>query len=535
MANSPYQTHVLGLEKQRETARKLREGALEPLQGQMVGGWHVAPQWSQYAAQMLRAYQGAKQDEALGTKLDEMEAQRTKADEDLMTGFALGADPAAQQQKMMAHALRYSDDPMTALETMSKIDERRQKAKATQQKSDAAKKFISAMFPGASMNIAAVGDDDFSVDYTPPVNVAAIPSQTMTDAPTLGGISGLTLDRKLGDGLGTQPTKQPVVALDTKAAAMYGMDQASIQRLAEQAASDPALAAKMALIQYKQMLTPQKGEKAKTIINPVTGEAYAFIDPSDPAKGMYPMGIVPRPGAQSVIQTTPPPQIEPQDVLPQQSRQPIKPVAAPQSRSVTAGDRTLTQEWDGRQWVTTHSAPRVATEQTSSEGERKAGTYQRTMQGAEQTITNIEADGFNPLSTKSQADLYAAGNGLTNFMASPKAQQYMQAQREWSEAWLRAKTGAAATADEVQMNIVTYFPQVGDSADVVKQKKLKRAEANRNISVQAGRSSAVEPRMQEPVAQPTGQTIKEGTTATGPGGGKIVFRGGKWIPMTGGR
>src|SRR5574343_392222 len=70
-SSDPYQQEILGLERQRETARKLRDQAIDsPMDGKMVSGWYVAPSWTEGAAKMLRAYMGAKGEEAAQQKLD---------------------------------------------------------------------------------------------------------------------------------------------------------------------------------------------------------------------------------------------------------------------------------------------------------------------------------------------------------------------------------------------------------------------------------------------------------------------------------
>jgi hypothetical protein len=75
----------------------------------------------------------------------------------------------------------------------------------------------------------------------------------------------------------------------------------------------------------------------------------------------------------------------------------------------------------------------------------------------------------------------------TNMFASEAAQQVAQTQRQWAEAYLRAKTGAAATPGEVDNNVRTYFPVVGDGNAVIKQKTIARRQAEKDMEVPAGR------------------------------------------------
>lgn len=77
----------------------------------------------------------------------------------------------------------------------------------------------------------------------------------------------------------------------------------------------------------------------------------------------------------------------------------------------------------------------------------------------------------------------------TNWMAGDDSQKAGQAQRQWAEAYLRAKTGAAATAGEVDNNVRTFFPVVGDSDATVKRKAEARKAAELGMELPAGRGA----------------------------------------------
>lgn len=82
------------------------------------------------------------------------------------------------------------------------------------------------------------------------------------------------------------------------------------------------------------------------------------------------------------------------------------------------------------------------------------------------------------------------GSTLTNFAAGPNAQKVAQLQNQWAEAYLRAKTGAAATQGEVELNRRTFFPVVGDTAEVRKQKSEMRKQAEIDMQATAGPGAA---------------------------------------------
>lgn len=123
-----------------------------------------------------------------------------------------------------------------------------------------------------------------------------------------------------------------------------------------------------------------------------------------------------------------------------------------------------------------------------TEAQAKATTFMSQMKAAEKELSGIPID---PTKTWSQVDVALAG-GLTNFAASPAAQRARQAQEQWSESFLRFKTGAAATKDEVILNVRTFFPQPGDSADVIEQKQRMRQQAVQDIAFAAGQKATAQ-------------------------------------------
>jgi hypothetical protein len=82
------------------------------------------------------------------------------------------------------------------------------------------------------------------------------------------------------------------------------------------------------------------------------------------------------------------------------------------------------------------------------------------------------------------------GLTATNFAAGADAQKVAQLQNQWAEAYLRAKTGAAATQGEVELNRRTFFPVVGDSDSVIAQKKQMRKQAEKDMEATAGPGAA---------------------------------------------
>lgn len=117
-----------------------------------------------------------------------------------------------------------------------------------------------------------------------------------------------------------------------------------------------------------------------------------------------------------------------------------------------------------------------------TESQAKATTFLGQMRSAQKTLTDLGADKAGFLN---QVGISAAG-GKANIAAPAKAQQIKQAQNQWSESFLRFKTGAAATKEEIELNNRTYFPQIGDSQDVINQKRAARLQTERDMEAPAG-------------------------------------------------
>ena len=135
-----------------------------------------------------------------------------------------------------------------------------------------------------------------------------------------------------------------------------------------------------------------------------------------------------------------------------------------------------------------------------TEAQGKASAFQSQMISASNAINTLEAKGFDPTSFRSQTAVRLAG-GVANPVIPANAQQYKQAQDQWSEAYLRFKTGAAATEQEVQRNNRTFFPVFGDKPEQIAQKAAAREQAEKDIGIAAGRGAGLG-------SQPIGQQPK---------------------------
>lgn len=120
-----------------------------------------------------------------------------------------------------------------------------------------------------------------------------------------------------------------------------------------------------------------------------------------------------------------------------------------------------------------------------TEAQAKATTFASQMAAASNELGSLESSGYDPSSLKTQLQTKLAG-GAGNIATTQEAQRAKQAQNQWSEAFLRVKTGAAATQPEVELNNKTFFPQFGDSPQVIEQKRRMRLQAEQDVLNMAG-------------------------------------------------
>lgn len=131
---------------------------------------------------------------------------------------------------------------------------------------------------------------------------------------------------------------------------------------------------------------------------------------------------------------------------------------------------------------------------------------------------------YEPASKYVPAEWEASAFGVTggNRLLSNRAQQVLNAQREFVSGVLRKESGAAISADEWKNYGAMYFPRAGDSKEVIKQKENQRKRILESMAVQAG------PGVKQLERK---QSESKRITATGPGGKKLELRDGKWVEI----
>lgn len=128
----------------------------------------------------------------------------------------------------------------------------------------------------------------------------------------------------------------------------------------------------------------------------------------------------------------------------------------------------------------------IKKDQPLTEFQGKSTGFGLRAQNASKIIDSVGEDG------KIQPSLFkqVVGDGMlgtvANALQSPAQQQVDQAQRDFVNAVLRQESGAAVSNSEFENAKRQYFPQPGDSPDVIAQKRANRETSIKAFSISAG-------------------------------------------------
>ena len=124
--------------------------------------------------------------------------------------------------------------------------------------------------------------------------------------------------------------------------------------------------------------------------------------------------------------------------------------------------------------------------QKFDQNQSTAATFGSRMLYNEGVLRNSLAEGY-VVTVADLAQIAARQKlGLGNIGADPLAIQFHVAAQNWVAAQLRRESGAAIGPKEYSDALLQYFPQVGDSAEVLRQKQALRDEVTRGMINSSG-------------------------------------------------
>lgn len=164
-------------------------------------------------------------------------------------------------------------------------------------------------------------------------------------------------------------------------------------------------------------------------------------------------------------------------------------------RDTVQDDRT-----DRREWRAIEAAERqaVAAEHTNerlTEDQGKAGGFARDMADAEASYQVALEEGFNPTGFRAGVanftDNIPMMGGAGNIIRDDAGDRARQAELQWTDAALKAKSGAASPDDEVTRNNITYFARPGQNYDYLGERlEQARGVAFESSRIRAGSAAA---------------------------------------------
>lgn len=165
----------------------------------------------------------------------------------------------------------------------------------------------------------------------------------------------------------------------------------------------------------------------------------------------------------------------------------------------------------------------VSGKATLNDVQSKALQFGARMLQSGQTIDQLAADGVTqPGYLKRVADTVGAG-ALANWTQSQQQQQVEQGQRDFVNAVLRRESGAAISNSEFDNARKQYFPQPGDSQQVIEQKRRNRDLATAGVLAEVPNQQA---RLQQVLGaagqQSAGQVQQRTVVRTGMYNGRKV-------------
>jgi len=220
----------------------------------------------------------------------------------------------------------------------------------------------------------------------------------------------------------------------------------------------------------------QGEEKFKAPLQVDTGTTIEFRDPRDPTKVLQVIPKSQMPTAGQVVER------EEGTFLVDTRTGQAKPVVGPQGQALIGGKPlTETQSNAVAFGMRALEANKLATD-LESKGFTNTGVIRTAIGG---TMGQAPIVGG-----KLEQGVRSAFNVLPEFVGgpSPEQQQVDQARRNFISAVLRKESGAAIGVDEYANEERKYFPQLGDSDKVIKQKQDARKLAIQALEAQAGPS-----------------------------------------------
>ena len=123
-----------------------------------------------------------------------------------------------------------------------------------------------------------------------------------------------------------------------------------------------------------------------------------------------------------------------------------------------------------------------------TESEQNAAGFAQRMERVDSIINALPTAAAPGMGSAVSGAIPFVGGVVQRGIQSADTQRYQQAANDWIRAKLRKESGAAIGKDEMESEYKTYFPQVGDTPEVIAQKADARRVATEAMKISAGKS-----------------------------------------------
>jgi hypothetical protein len=151
-----------------------------------------------------------------------------------------------------------------------------------------------------------------------------------------------------------------------------------------------------------------------------------------------------------------------------------------------------------------------------TEGQSKAVAFGTRMQNSDKILNELGLSGTNAI-------IPGANSAVMNPLLSKNQQKAVQAQRDFVNATLRRESGAVISDQEFDNAAKQYFPQIGDTPEVIAQKAQNRKIAIGGIQADIPQSSKNLP---DQIIQSSQPPVPTGAPKVGTVQNGYVFMGG---------
>jgi hypothetical protein len=219
------------------------------------------------------------------------------------------------------------------------------------------------------------------------------------------------------------------------------------------------------------------GQKPRTPLQIDTGTAIELRDPNNPTIVLQTIPKSQMPTAGQVVER------EDGTFLIDTRTGQARPVMGQGGQPLVGGGKPLT-ETQGN--AVSFGARAVEANRIATDLEKQGVTNT----GVIRTVAGGVLGGAPIVGDKLEQNVRSSFNVLPTYLGGPNPQQQQndQARRDFVSAVLRKESGAAISASEYANEEKKYFPQLGDSEAVIKQKQNSRLKAIEGLKSQAGPS-----------------------------------------------